>query len=151
MLVKSPFGRQFTDIADKLEQSFYCFGGDGGNDNGGSSAQNADMDKEMAAIDAEFAAMDAAYDAAQIRAQSQALGHVPIIDRNPRRQTLVPMAPHEAARYQERTAAERCYGRFKDEFGGRSVQVRGPDKVMMHAMFGLITLFADQLLKVTGC
>ena len=95
--------------------------------------------------------MDAAYEAAQIRAQSQALGHVPIIDRNPRRQTLVPMAPHEAARYQERTAAERCYGRFKDEFGGRSVQVRGPDKVMMHAMFGLITLFADQLLKVTGC
>ena len=62
MLVKSPFGRQFTDIADKLEQSFYCFGGDGGNDNGGSSAQNADMDKEMDAIDAEFSAMDAAYE-----------------------------------------------------------------------------------------
>ncbi|MGK2908144.1 MAG: transposase, partial [Desulfuromonadales bacterium] len=96
--------------------------------------------------------MDAAYDAAQIREQSEALGHVPIIDRNPRGQEeIVPMAPHEAARYNERTSAERCNGRFKDEFGGRSVQVRGPDKVMMHAMFGIITLFADQLLKVTGC
>lgn len=95
--------------------------------------------------------MDAAYDAAQIWEQSKALGHVPIIDRNPRGQEIVPMAPHEAVRYSERSSAERCNGRFKDEFGGRSVQVRGPDKVMMHAMFGIITLFADQLLKVTGC
>lgn len=96
--------------------------------------------------------MDAAYDAAQIREQSKALGHVPIIDRNPRGQKeIIPMAPHEAARYNERSSAERCNGRFKDEFGGRNVQVRGPDKVMMHAMFGIVTLFADQLLKVTGC
>jgi hypothetical protein len=95
--------------------------------------------------------MDAAYDAAQIWEQSRELGHVPIIDRNPRGQEIEPMAPHEAARYNERTSAERCNGRFKDEFGGRSVQVRGPDKVMMHAMIGIITLFADQLLKVTGC
>jgi len=96
--------------------------------------------------------MDSAYDAAQIWEQSKALGHVPIIDRNPRGQEdIVPMAPHEAVRYNERTSAERCNGRFKDEFGGRSVQVRGPYKVMMHAMFGIVTLFADQLLKVTGC
>jgi hypothetical protein len=95
--------------------------------------------------------MDAAYDAAQIWEQSKELCHVPIIDRNPRGQEIVPMAPHEAVRYNERSSAERCNGRFKDEFGGRSVQVRGPDKVMMHAMFGIVTLFADQLLKVTGC
>jgi len=96
--------------------------------------------------------MDSAYDAAPIWEQSKALGHVPIIDRNPRGQEdIVPMAPHEAVRYNERTSAERCNGRFKDEFGGRSVQVRGPDKVMMHAMFGIVTLFADQLLKITGC
>ncbi len=95
--------------------------------------------------------MDAAYDAAPIWEQSRELGHVPIIDRNPRGHEIIPMAPHEAVRYNERTSAERCNGRFKDEFGGRDVQVRGPDKVMMHAMFGIITLFADQLLKVTGC
>jgi len=31
------------------------------------------------------------------------------------------------------------------------LEIGDPDKVMMHAMFGIITLFADQLLKVTGC
>lgn len=95
--------------------------------------------------------MDAAYDAAQIYDQSRALGHVPIIDKNPRGKEVVPMAPHEAVRYNERTAAERCNSRLKEEFGGRSVMVRGADKVMLHLMFGLIALSADQLLKVTGC
>jgi hypothetical protein len=95
--------------------------------------------------------MDAAYDAAQIWEQSRELDHVPIIDRNPRGKEVIPMAPHEAVRYNERTSAERCNGRLKDEFGGRSVQVSGHDKVMMHLMFGIVSLFADQLLKVTGC
>jgi len=95
--------------------------------------------------------MDAAYDAAQLWEQSRELGHVPIIDRNPRRKEVVPMAPHEAKRYNERTASERCNSRLKEDFGGRSVMVRGPQKVMMHLMFGLLALFADQLLKVTGC
>jgi hypothetical protein len=31
---------------------------------------------------------------------------------------------------------------------GRGLRVR---KVMLHLMFGIIALFADQLLKVTGC
>ena len=95
--------------------------------------------------------MDAAYDASQIWEQSRDLGHVPIIDRNPRRKESIPMAPHEAVRYNERTAAERCNSRLKEDFGGRSVMVRGADKVMMHLMFGVLALFADQLLKVTGC
>ena len=94
--------------------------------------------------------MDAAYDAAQIWEQSRELDHVPIIDRNPRSKDIVPMAPHEAVRYNERTSVERCNGRLKDEFGGRYVQVRGHNKVKMHLMFGIIALFADQLLKVTG-
>lgn len=95
--------------------------------------------------------MDAAYDAAQIRDQSRELGHVPIIDRNPRGKEVIPMAPHEALRYNERTAAERCNSRLKEDFGGRSVMVRGAEKVMMHLMFGILALSADQLLKVTGC
>jgi hypothetical protein len=41
---------------------------------------------------------DAAYDAAQIWEQSRELGHVPIIDKNPRGKEVVPMAPHEAVR-----------------------------------------------------
>jgi hypothetical protein len=95
--------------------------------------------------------MDAAYDAAQVWEQSRELGHVPIIDRNPRRKESIPMAPHEAVRYNERTSAERCNSRLKEDFGGRSVMVRGADKVMQHLMFGILALFADQLLKVTGC
>ena len=65
MLVVSPFGRSYTDIAEKLEQSLYCFGGDGGGNGGGDSSQQADMDKEMAAIDAEFEAMNQAYESGQ--------------------------------------------------------------------------------------
>jgi hypothetical protein len=95
--------------------------------------------------------MDAAYDAAQIWEQSRELDHVPIIDRNPRGKEVISMAPHEAVRYNERTSVERCNGRLKDEFGGRYIQVRGHDKVRMHLMFGIVALFADQLLKVTGC
>lgn len=92
--------------------------------------------------------MDAAYDAKQIWQMSQELGHVPIIDRNPRRKTLAPMAPHEARRYNERGAAERFNARLKDEFGGRNVIVRGAKKVMLHLMFGVISIFADHLLKL---
>lgn len=94
--------------------------------------------------------MDAAYDAGQIWDQSRALGHVPIIDKNPRGKDVVPMAPHEAVRYNERTAAERCNSRLKEEFGGRCVMVRGAKKVMLHLMFGILAMSADQLLKVAG-
>lgn len=95
--------------------------------------------------------MDAAYDAGQIWEQSRELGHVPIIDRNPRGGEVIPMAPHEALRYNERTAGERFNGRLKEDFGGRCVMVKGPQKVLQHLMFGVVALFADQLLKVTGC
>jgi hypothetical protein len=95
--------------------------------------------------------MDAAYDAGQVWEQSRTLGHVPIIDRNPRGGAVVPMAPHEAQRYNERTASERFNSRLKEAFGGRNVMVRGAGKVMIHLMFGVVALFADQLLKVTGC
>lgn len=94
--------------------------------------------------------MDAAYDAKQIRQQSHALGHVAIIDRNPRQGEVLPMSPHEARRYNERSSVERFNGRLKEEFGGRNVMVRGPAKVMMHLMFGVVALFADQLIKLTG-
>lgn len=93
--------------------------------------------------------MDSAYDAAPIYQVSRTLGHVPIIDKNPRRKKdVVPMPPAEAARYNERSAAERANARLKEEFGGRNVMVRGYKKVKLHLMFGVIALFADQLLKL---
>jgi len=93
--------------------------------------------------------MDSAYDAAQIHELSKTLGHVPIIDRNPRRGDALPMTPAEAVRYNERSAAERTNSRLKGEFGGETVMVRGHKKVRLHLMFGIVALFIDQLLKLT--
>jgi hypothetical protein len=93
--------------------------------------------------------MDSAYDAQPIRDTSEVLGHVPIIDRNARSGSVLPMAPAEATRYNERSAAERFNSRLKGEFGGETVMVRGYDKVKLHLMLGVIAIFVDQLLKLT--
>ena len=109
--------------------------------------------------------MDAAYDAAEIRAHSEALGHVPIIDVNPRnhsaeykqelkqeakaRRTLGHVDANEV-RYRERSTVERVNGRLKDEFGARQVRVRGHRKVLCHLMFGVLALTVDQLLRLVN-
>ncbi len=92
--------------------------------------------------------MDAAYDAGPIYECSRSLGHVPIIDKNSRGKDIIPMAPHEASRYKERSAAERFNSRMKEEFGARNIMVRGALKVKMHLLFGVVALFADQLIKL---
>ena len=104
----------------------------------------------------------AAYDAEPIRQHSRSLGHVPLIDTNPRRDKAlaeelrtearrlqrIGFQLPEQARYNERTAGERVNGRLKDEFGGRHVRVRGASKVMCHCMFGVLALTADQLVRL---
>jgi Transposase DDE domain/Transposase domain (DUF772) len=92
--------------------------------------------------------MDAAYCSDELRRHSQSLGHVPLIDHNPRGGEKKPFAPHEAQRYNERTQAERTNGRLKDEFGGRFVRVQGSVKVMSHLMFGVLVRSADQLMRL---
>jgi len=106
--------------------------------------------------------MDSAYDAPIIREHSRSLGHVPIIDINPRRNTklkeelkaearrleLLHFELPEDRRYKERTNVERVYARLKDEFGGRMIRVRGWAKVMTHLMFGILALTADQLMRL---
>lgn len=94
--------------------------------------------------------MDAAYDAGRIDETSRRLGHVPIIDRNPRGKEAVPMAPHEVERYKGRSVAERANSRLKEDFGAGNVMVKGHAKVTQHLMFGIITLFADQLIRLLG-
>ncbi len=103
--------------------------------------------------------MDAAYDSPQIHAHSQLLGHVPIIDPNPRsnkalkeelaaekkRLNIIGHTTAQAQRYNERSTVERVNGRLKDEFGGRMLRVQGHAKVMCHLMFGMAVLTADQL------
>lgn len=104
--------------------------------------------------------MDAAYDAPLIKQHSESLGHVPLIDENPRskaRKTEIKdeqksnraagLTLPESLRYNERSTVERVNGRLKDEFGGRSVSVRGHAKVMTHLMFGILALTIDQLMR----
>jgi hypothetical protein len=106
--------------------------------------------------------MDAAYDIPQIHAISRQLGHVALIDVNPRRNQalkhelaaenkrcrLVGHKRAETIRYNERSTVERVNGRLKEEFGGRMVRVRGHAKVMCHLMFGILALTANQMLML---
>lgn len=93
--------------------------------------------------------MDAAYSAPEIHAFSRRLGHVPIIDHNPRRGGVKrKMDPLEKRRYKERSSAERVNSNLKDNYGGRHVRVRGPKKVDCHLMFGLVALTATQLFNL---
>ena len=54
---------------------------------------------------------------------------MPIIDKNSGRKDVIPLAPHEASRYNERSAVELFNSRLKEEFGGCNVMVRGAQKV----------------------
>ncbi len=104
--------------------------------------------------------MDSAYDAYHIKEESRELGHVPIIDPKapggaksqakniPPESKKRELSWAEAERYKERTMVERVNGRLKDEFGGRTVRVRGAAKVMAHLMFGVLALTADQILRL---
>jgi hypothetical protein len=104
--------------------------------------------------------MDAAYYAQHITEKSRELGHVPIVDPKapggPKSQVPVlvkparELSPAQRERYKERTMVERANARLKDEFGGRTVRVRGAAKVMTHLMFGVLALTADQLLKLVS-
>jgi hypothetical protein len=104
--------------------------------------------------------MDSAYDVPQIHDMSRQLGHIPLIDTNPRRDQalkkaiaaenkrcqLVGHTTAEAIRYNERSTVERVNARLKDEFGGRVVRVKGHAKVMCHLMFGILALTANQMM-----
>lgn len=105
--------------------------------------------------------MDSAYDALEIKNKSRELGHVPIININPRRDTvlkqeieaekprldLINFELPEAVRYNERSTSERVNGRLKDEFGGRHIRVRGHAKIFCHLMFGILVVTVDQLMR----
>jgi len=91
--------------------------------------------------------MDAAYCSPIIRAHSQSLGHVPLIDHNPRGGSKLDFAPHQAQRFKERSTVERVNGRLKDGFGISRVNVRGHAKVMTQMMFAVLALTAEQLLR----
>ena len=91
---------------------------------------------------------DAAYDAKEIRQMSERLGHVALIDHNPRRGEKRELAPAETIRYRQRSSAERINSHLHDNHGGRHVRVRGAVKVTAHLGFGLLVIAAEQLLRL---
>ena len=108
--------------------------------------------------------MDAACDAGEIHRMSERLGHVPLIDVNPRRDTALKqdlkreararrvcgLVMPESIRYRIRSGVERTHARLKDEFGARHVRVRGHAKVFSHLMFGVLALTVDQLMRLAA-
>ena len=104
--------------------------------------------------------MDSAYDAPEIRDKSRALGHVPIVDCNPRRGGKAQAeaearakrcAGYELAedvRYNQRSSAERVNGNLKDNSGGNHVRVRGAPKVFCHLMFGILVVTVEQIMRL---
>jgi hypothetical protein len=103
--------------------------------------------------------MDSAYDAPEIADNSRALGHVPIIDVNPRRGGKAEAKAEararrragyvlaEDARYNQRSSAERVNANLKDNCGGTHVRVRGATKVFCHLMFGVLVLTVEQMMR----
>jgi hypothetical protein len=92
--------------------------------------------------------MDAAYCSDDIRQHSMQLGHVPLIDHNPRGGEKRLFDYAEMVRYKIRTQSERANARLKDEFGADKIFVRGDQKVMAHLIFGVLALTVDQLLRL---
>jgi len=102
-------------------------------------------------VTALYEVMDAAYAAPEIEQVVRELGHVPIIDlHSSKKKRGLKFDLPTARRYDERTVVERAYSRLKDDFGARFVRVRGHPKVHLHLMFGVVALFADQLLKLAA-
>lgn len=105
--------------------------------------------------------MDSAYDAAGLITHSISLGHIPVVDHNFRaatdikeevaaetkRRQFIHMPDPDVLIYNFRTMAERVNSRLKDEFGGRTLRVRGAVKVKCHLMFGILVLTVDQIFR----
>ncbi len=80
---------------------------------------------------------------------SERLGHVPIIDHNPRQGENREFEPARDDRCRERSRAERVNpdsSGLKQRYCGRWVRVRGGAKGMSHLMFGIIALTAASLI-----
>ena len=94
--------------------------------------------------------MDAAYDSEQIHTVSLEMGHVPLIDGNPRRGEKKIMDPASEKRYGQRTSVERVFSMLKDNHGAKNIRVRGDRKVMAHLAFGIIVITATQMFRLIG-
>jgi hypothetical protein len=79
---------------------------------------------------------------------SKSLGHVPIIDHNPRHGEKILMDPATKSRFAERSSVERVNSNLKDNYGGRSIRVKGASRVMTHLMLGIVSIAAMQIFRL---
>ena len=63
---------------------------------------------------------------------------------------LVGYRTAEDIRYNERSSAERVNANLKDNHGGRTVQVRGPEKAMCHLTFGILVITVSQIVRLVA-
>ena len=99
--------------------------------------------------------------------ESIALGHRPLVELNLRKDKVrrvgagilpvkrdwvgshaVNIIPAEDLRYRFRTGVERVFSHLHDAHGGKTVRVRGGEKVFLHLMFGVLVIAAEQVLKL---
>lgn len=110
---------------------------------------------------------DSAYDANDILEESLSLGHKPLIEANPRKDKIrhvgtevqpikrdcigscaVNIFPAQDVRYRIRTGVERVFSHLHDAHGGKTIRVRGSEKVFLHLMFGVLVIAAEQIIKI---
>ncbi len=108
--------------------------------------------------------MDAAHDAKGIRGTSEGLGHVPVIDVNPRRDRdlredlkrearalrACGLAKPESVRCRIRSGGRADQRAPQDGFGARHVRVREHAEVFGRLMFGVPALTAGQLMRLAA-
>lgn len=96
-----------------------------------------------------YTLMDAAYDSEALRQFERDLGHVPIVAINSRGRAEPPtLDAAEHKRFGQRTVVERINSRLKDGFACNSVWVKGHAKVLCHAMFAVLALSVDALMRL---
>jgi hypothetical protein len=92
--------------------------------------------------------MDAAYDSPAIHCFSKSLGHMPIIDHNPKRGEKVLMELATKSCFAEISSSERVNSNLKDNYGARSIRVERASKVMAHLMFGIVSITAMRIFRL---
>jgi hypothetical protein len=95
-----------------------------------------------------YSLMDSAYFAESIDFFVRAIGHVPLIDPNKRRnQNLVGFDPAQQQRFKIRTSVERANANLKDWLLGPKVIVRGLKKVRYQLLCGVVCLAALKIIQ----
>ena len=97
-----------------------------------------------------YSLMDAAYDAKTIEEFIASKGKKAIADVKKKRGEIeaIPLEPCDRIRFKNRTTVERTFSDLKDNHGGRTVRVRGGEKVMAHLMAGVLVVTAKMLLRL---